>query len=58
MSTYNWVGYIDYLNTPEYNYGLYFIKSRGLGGLATAHLSVYVNNVFDNSNAGIASQAP
>jgi len=40
MSTYNKVRYIDYLNTPEYSYGLYFIESRGLGGLTTAHLSV------------------
>jgi hypothetical protein len=58
MSTYNWVGFIDYLSTPEYNYDLYPVEGRGLGGLTTAYLSVYVKTFFDSSNAEIAPQAP
>ena len=48
MSTYNKVRYIDYLNTPEYSYGLCLVEGRGLGGLATAHLSVYVKTFLIN----------
>ena len=58
MSTYNKVRYIDYLNTPEYSYGLCLVEGRGLVGLTTAHISVYVKTFFDSSNTEIAPQAP